>query len=342
MSRSSSPARPDRLAPRPHRIVIAGFPPAQMLDVAGPLEVFSVANANAEQAGLPQPYDVVLVAPEAGKLETSSGVPLFASHSIYDQTLDVDTLLLAGGQGARMAIRDTGLMAAVAALCERAERVGSICTGAFPLAATGALDGKRATTHWAYFDEFACIFPSVEIDRDALFIGEGKFHTSAGVSAGIDFALALVEKDLGRQLALQVARELVVFLKRPGGQSQFSAQLTADIAADDPDRFAELTRWMSTNLDGDLSVDVLAERMAMSTRNFARRFSEAMKVTPGQYVQMLRIDAARRLLTDSDMPVTKVADRCGFPSAEAMRVAFQRHLNVAPSDFRARFQCTDN
>jgi transcriptional regulator GlxA family with amidase domain len=339
MQELSSPPRRAGSAGRPHVVVIAGFPPAQMLDITGPLEVFAIANAAAEFAGMPQPYEVVLAAPETGLLETTSGVPLLASRSLYDATLEADTLLLAGGKGARMSIRDRKLMAAVAELCVRAERVGSICTGAFPLAATGALDGKRATTHWAHFDEFAGIFPTVDIDRDALFVGEGKFHTSAGISAGIDFALALVEQDHGRKLALEVARALVVFLKRPGGQSQFSAQLTAEIAADDPDRFAELLQWMSANLTGDLSIDVLAERMAMSTRNFTRRFTAAMKMTPGQHVQMLRIDAARRLLTDSDMPVARIADRCGFPSAEAMRVAFQRHLNVAPSDFRARFQC---
>lgn len=323
---------------QPHRIVIVGFPPAQMLDITGPLDVFTGANSAAVAAGLPAPYAVELAAPGAGLLATSSGVPIHASRDVFDAALAADTLLLAGGQGARAMPADAKLVGALAALCRRSPRVASICTGAFALAATGSLEQRRATTHWGHFDEFAAAFPNVRIDRDALFVSDGKFHTSAGVSAGIDSALALVEHDLGRAIALEVARELVVFLKRPGGQSQFSAQLAADVGADDPDRFGELTRWIADHLDGDLSVEILAERSAMSPRNFARRFIAAMKVAPAKYVQMLRIDAARRHLSEGDLPVARIAGRCGFASAEAMRLAFQRHLNVTPTDFRARFQ----
>jgi transcriptional regulator GlxA family with amidase domain len=323
---------------QPHRVVIVGFPPAQMLDITGPLDVFTAANQAAAAAGLAQPYEVTLAAPGGGLLATSSGVPLHASRDVFDASLDADTVLLAGGPGARSMPADAKLVAALDALCRRTARVGSICTGAFALAATGSLTQRRATTHWAHFDEFATAFPDVRIDRDALFVSDGKFHSSAGVSAGIDSAIALVEHDLGRAMALEVARELVVFLRRPGGQAQFSAQLAAEVGADDPDRFGELTRWIAENLEGDLSVEILAERSAMSPRNFARRFIAAMKVAPAKYVQMLRIDAARRQLSDGDLPVARVAGRCGFASAEAMRLAFQRHLNVTPTDFRARFQ----
>jgi transcriptional regulator GlxA family with amidase domain len=323
--------------PHPHRIVIVGFAPAQMLDITGPLEVFTAANQVAA-AGLAPPYQVELAAPGAGLLATSSGVPIQASRDLFDPTLDADTLLLAGGKGARTVRADATLVGALAALCARIPRVGSICTGAFALASTGALDRRRATTHWAHFDEFAAAYPGVLIERDALFVSDGKFHSSAGVSAGIDSALALVEHDLGRAAALRVARELVVFLKRPGGQSQFSAQLAAEVGADDPDRFGELTRWIAAHLEGDLTVEMLAERSAMSARNFARRFIAAMRVAPGKYVQLLRIDAARRHLSDSDLPLARIAARCGFASAEAMRLAFQRHLNVTPGEFRARFQ----
>lgn len=322
----------------PHRVVVVGFPPAQMLDVTGPLEVFSLANTLAELGGRPKPYEVVLAGPTAGMLATTAGVGMWAPHGLDEAGLAGDTVLLAGGPGARAAVRDTGLMAQVAALCGRARRVGSICTGAFPMAAIGALDGQRATTHWAHFDEFAGLFPQVQIDRDALFVSVGKYHSSAGISAGIDFALSLVETDHGRALALSVAQALVVFLKRPGGQSQFSAQLAAEARADDPDRFGELTRWMADNLATELSVTTLADRAAMSVRNFTRRFTQAMGVTPGEYVQRLRVDAARRLLTEGDAPIARVAERCGFASAEAMRLAFVRHVNVAPSEFRARFQ----
>ena len=324
----------------PHQILIVAFAPAQMLDITGPLEVFTVANDIALASGRAAPYRVTLAASTVGPLATTSGVEIVATARVGDAGLDVDTLLLAGGRGARMAAGDKPLVAALARLCAAAGRVGSICTGAFPLAATGLLDGRRATTHWAHFDEFANRFPQVAIERDALFVMEGKFHSSAGISAGIDYALALVDQDLGRPVALAVARELVVFLKRPGGQSQFSAQLAADTQAPDPDRFAELTRWMHANLTADLSVDLLAARCAMSSRNFARRFAEAMNVAPGKYVQTLRVDAARRLLTDGQLPVERVAERCGFASAEALRLSFQRHLAVAPSQFRARFQRT--
>jgi transcriptional regulator GlxA family with amidase domain len=323
---------------QPHRIVIVAFAPAQMLDITGPLDVFTAANSAAVAAGHPAPYAVELAAPGGGLIETSSGVPIHASRDVFDATLAADTLLLAGGPGARAMPADAPLVAALSALCRRTPRVGSICTGSFALASTGSLEQRCATTHWAHFDEFAAAFPNVRIDRDALFVIDGKFHSSAGVSAGIDSALALVEHDLGRAAALEVARELVVFLKRPGGQSQFSAHLAAEVGADDPDRFGELTRWIADNLNADLSVEILAERCAMSPRNFARRFIAAIKVAPAKYVQMLRIDAARRHLSEGDLPVARIAGRCGFASAEAMRLAFQRHLNVTPTDFRARFQ----
>jgi len=327
---------------RPHRILLAGFPPAQMLDISGPLDVFTIANELSEAKACPAPYHISLAGPAAGALMTTSGVPLQAEFSLFDTTLKPDTLLICGGRGARMSSRDPRLVGALAALCERAHRVGSICTGAFPLAATGALDGHHATTHWAHFDEFSNQFPQVEIDRDALFLSAGKCHTSAGITAGIDFCLSLVERDLGRALALQVAQELVVFMKRPGGQSQFSTLLMHDATGADKAPFDALVRWMGEHLHEDLSVDVLAGRVAMSPRHFARRFSLALKTAPGKYVQMLRLDAARRMLTESTLSVKQIADRCGFQSVETMRIAFQRSLNTSPSDFRARFQSSEH
>lgn len=322
----------------PHRVVLVAFPPAQMLDITGPLDVFAEANQAALAAGLARPYQIVLAAPAIGPVATSAGITINASADLFDPALGADTLLLAGGAGARMVHGDGALVAALRSLCLRVERVASICTGAFALAATGLIDGRRTTTHWAHFDEFALAFPKVLIERDALFLDDGKYHSSAGISAGIDYTLALVERDLGRTIALQVARELVMFLKRPGGQSQFSAQLAAQVDAGDPDRFGELTRWIAAHLADDLSVELMADKIAMSPRNFARRFIEAMNVTPIKYVQTLRVDAARRLLSESALPVARIAERCGFASAEAMRLAFHRHLNVTPADFRARFQ----
>lgn len=312
-----------------------------MLDISGPLDVFTIANELSEAAGCGAPYRVDLAAPSAGALMTTSGVALQAEFSLLDTTLRPDTLLVCGGRGARAASRDAGLVKALATLCERAHRVGSICTGAFPLAATGALDGHRATTHWGHFDEFSDQFPHIDIDRDALFLSAGKCHTSAGITAGIDFCLSLVERDLGRAIALSVARELVVFMKRPGGQSQFSTLLMHDAAGDGKTPFAQLAAWMAEHLTDDLSVDVLAARVAMSPRHFARRFNAALKVAPGRYVQMLRLEAARRLLTESTLSVKQIADRCGFQSVETMRIAFQRNLNTSPSEFRDRFQTVE-
>ncbi|UGQ49138.1 GlxA family transcriptional regulator [Massilia endophytica] len=324
----------------PHRVVIVAFPPAQMLDISGPLDVFAMANVLSRNAGQPEPYELVLAAPEAGPLATTSGVSLLATHSLHDPALTADTLLVAGGPGARQASGGGPLIDALRALCERSGRIGSICTGAFPLAATGLLDHGRATTHWAHFDEFASQFPDVELERNALFVDAGPCHSSAGISAGIDYALSLLEGDQGRALAMQVARGLVVFLKRPGGQAQFSAQLASQASASDAHRFAELTQWMADNLEADLSVERLAERMAMSPRNFARRFVEKMNMAPAKYVERLRVDAARRLLTDGNLPLARVAERCGFSSPDTMRLAFKRHIDVAPNEFRARFRST--
>lgn len=325
---------------RPHRIVIAAFAPAQMLDISGPLDVFSTANECVVNAGKPAPYELVVAAAQAGPVMTTSGVALVATASLHDPDLRADTLLIAGGAGARMAVRDEALIGALTALCERVPRVGSICTGLFPLAATGLVDQSRATTHWAHFDEFTALFPQVCLDEHALFITNAKCHSAAGVTAGIDYSLALVEADLGRRLALEVARNLVLFLKRPGGQAQFSAPLAAEAAAGNPDRFAELTQWILHNLKSDLSVELLAERVAMSPRNFTRRFAETMKIAPGKYVEKLRIDVARRKLTDGEQSLDRIAAHCGFASAEAMRLSFKRHLDITPTDFRARFRST--
>ncbi|WP_457337392.1 GlxA family transcriptional regulator [Rhizobacter sp. P5_C2] len=321
-----------------HKVLIVAFAPAQLLDVVGPLEVFAGANGVAARAGRAPPYAIEVAAPQAGPLATTSGVPLLATALSARRSRSPDTLLLSGGPGARAAVADPALVHRLAVLAERTPRVGSICTGAYTLAATGLLDGRRATTHWAHFEDFAALFPRVEIDREALFVADGKYHTSAGISAGIDSALALVESDLGRAIALEVAQALVVYLKRPGGQSQFSVRLADGAAADGSEQIASLVRWMAAHPRGDLSVEALAERMAMSGRTFARHFAAVMRTSPAKYVQALRIDIARRMLTGSDHSIERVAQHSGFVSAEAMRTAFQHQLDVSPSEFRRRFR----
>lgn len=322
----------------PHRVLMLALPMAQTLDVVGPMEVFAQANWRARAGGRPDPYLLELAAPVAGPVETTSGIALQATRRFSARLPPPDTLIVAGGPGTRSAIHDRKLIATLRRMAEQAPRVASVCTGAYPLAATGLLDGRRATTHWHVCDAFARRFRKVNVDADAIFVIDGKFHTSAGVTAGIDLALALVERDLGRREALGIARQLVVFLRRPGGQSQFSAHLQAEPDSDGDARFAALTTWMLAHLDADLSVEALAHRAAMSPRNFARRFTAEMGATPARYVQRLRLDAARRLLTDGELPIAEVARRCGYGTVETMRLAFQRQLKVAPQEFRNRFQ----
>lgn len=323
---------------KPRRVVIVAFSPALMLDITGPLDALAAANSALKDMGKPPAYEVFLAAPNGGAVATTSGISINATHDLFQPDLEADTLIIAGGPGARAMINNPRLVDAMRRVCQRSTRVASICTGAFALASTGVLSKGRATTHWAHFDEFEDAFPDVDLERDALYLSEGKYHTAAGVSAGIDYTLALIQHDLGRQLALRAAQALVVFLKRPGGQSQFSAHLAAEVRAEDPDKFGELSRWMEANLADDISVSIMADRMAMSPRNFARRFKQAMNVTPTAHLQMLRVDAARRLLSDSTLSIARTAKRCGFASTAAMRAEFLAHIHVTPEEFRARFQ----
>ncbi|WP_139232774.1 GlxA family transcriptional regulator [Duganella sp. CF458] len=323
---------------KPRRVVMVAFPPAQMLDITGPLDALAAANSALAELGKSPAYEVFLAAPGGGAVATTSGISINATVDLFQPGLEADIVIIAGGPGARAMINHPGHVEAMRNLCQRSGRVASICTGAFALASTGVLNHSRATTHWAHFEEFEEAFPAIDLERDALYLSDGKYHTSAGVSAGIDYTLALIQHDLGKQLALSAARALVVFLKRPGGQSQFSAHLAAEVRAEDPDRFGDLSRWMEANLADDISVTMMADKMAMSPRNFARRFKQAMNVTPATHLQMLRVDAARRLLSESSLSAARIAKRCGFASTSAMRADFLTHVHVTPEEFRSRFQ----
>jgi transcriptional regulator GlxA family with amidase domain len=323
--------------PRPHHVALLAFADAQLLDICGPLEVFSRAARlrSAEGRGGPPPYTVEVLARSAGPLMTSSTIELLAKRPFGAVRGGVDTLLISGGRGTRAAMADAQLIAFVRRLAPKVRRLASVCTGSFVLAETGLLDGKRATTHWAYCNELAARFPRVTVDPDPIFIRQGRIYTSAGVTAGMDLALAMVEEDHGPQLARAVARELVLFLQRPGGQSQFSAQLTVQQADRAP--LNELQAWMTDHLREDLSVAALARRVGMSPRNFARVFTRDVGLTPARLVERLRVEAARRRLEESRDGVETVADDCGFGSAESLRRAFVRTLRVAPSAYRSRF-----
>jgi len=310
---------------------------AQILDITGPLEVFSRTARWLKETGRTQglAYEVEIVKEQPGLVMTSSGLQLVAERS-WRQVRTVDTLLVTGGLGYREAVSNGPLLEWITKQTSVADRVASICTGAFVLAAAGLLDGGRATTHWAYCEQLSRYCPNTSVEPDAIYVRSGNIYTSAGVTAGMDLALAMVEDDWGRDVALAVARELVLFLKRPGGQSQFSTFLAAQETGSE--RFRKLQLWVLDNLTADLSVSALAERMAMSPRNFARAFASEVGQTPGKFVQQARLESARRMLEETNHHVDQVAWRCGYNSPETLRRAFLKYLRVPPGDYRHRFQ----
>jgi transcriptional regulator GlxA family with amidase domain len=312
------------------RVVIVAFPGVQTLDVTGPAEVLRAATKIH-----PPGYEVTVVAPGEGPLRTST-VTMVPDSSFNACRFPIDTLIVAGGTGTRRAEEDEALIAWLREAAGRARRVASVCTGALLLAKGGLLDGRRATTHWASCAELAARYPAVTVEPDPIFVRDGNVATSAGVTAGMDLALALVEEDLGRDVALSAARWLVLFLKRPGGQSQFSAQLAAQTAERAPLR--ELQAWIPDHLDRDLSVPALARRSAMSERNFARAFRRETGMTPAAYVEAARVESARMALETGDLPVENVARQSGFGTVETMRRAFRRRVGVSPVDYRTRFR----
>jgi transcriptional regulator GlxA family with amidase domain len=311
-------------------VVIVTFADAQVLDVTGPAEVFSVAT----RLGAEPAYEVVVASPAGGPVRTTSGIELSA-RTLGSVRGQVDTLVVAGGNGTRAAVRDRGLVDAVRRLAGRARRVTSVCTGAFVLAEAGLLDGRRATTHWASADALARRHPAVEVDARPIFVRDGPVWTSAGVTAGMDLALALVAEDHGPEVARSVARWLVLYLQRPGGQAQFSAHLDGQVAR--RGSLQELQAWMADHLDEDLGVAALARRAAMSERHFARRFRAETGRTPADHVEALRTEAACRLLEATDEPIEGVARRCGFGTVETMYRAFRRRHATTPARHRAFF-----
>jgi transcriptional regulator GlxA family with amidase domain len=324
-----------RSSPNPVRVIdVLTYPAVQLLDVTGPVQVFASANDLVARAGGMRPYLLRVVAQGGQGVTASAGVALVAGP-LTQVGEELDTLLIAGGEGAEAAAENVLLVDWVRKRATQARRIASVCTGAFLLAAAGVLDGRRAATHWMYCAKLAQRFPTVRVEPDPIFVCDGPVWTSAGVTAGIDLALALVEEDLGRSVALAVARYLVVFLKRPGGQAQFSAALALQ-AADDT--FGRLHEWINGHLVDDLSLSVLADQAGMSERSFSRHYAEATGQTPARAIERLRVEAARHLLSDSGLPVKRIAQRCGLGSEETMRRSFLRLLGVTPQDYRSRFQ----
>ncbi|MEU5190699.1 GlxA family transcriptional regulator [Streptomyces klenkii] len=325
--------------PLSHRVVIAVFPDVDLLDVTGPAEVFALANREtAGRAG----YRVRLAGPAAGEVRTSAGVRLLADQAFGEVGGHVDTLLVPGavdmtGDGPVARI-DADVVAWVKDTAAHARRVASVCVGAHVLAAAGLLDGKTATTHWSTAAQLAAEHPAVTVDPDPIFVrtDRGRLWTGAGISACLDLALALVAEDLGEDVALAVARQLVMYLKRQGGQSQFSVPLSRPASARrDID---ELRLWIADHLYGDLSAEVLAARMCLSERHFARVFKQETGVSPAAYVEAARVEVARRLLETTDGPLDQVAAAAGLGSVETLHRAFRRQLATTPAAYRRRFR----
>jgi transcriptional regulator GlxA family with amidase domain len=315
------------------RIVILAFPGVQPLDVIGPAEVFAGADVLAGGGA----YDVEVVAKEPGAITVRGG-----GYSLSPKTTTarcrgpIDTLIVAGGTGVKAAEGDQALIRWVRSAARRSRRVTSVCSGSFLLARAGLLEGRTVTTHWASTAELARRHPELTVDPKPIFVRDGNVWTSAGVTSGMDLSLALVEEDLGRETAIEIARWLVLFLQRPGGQAQFSSHLATQLAEREPLR--ELQAWIADNLDADLRVESLAERAAMSPRNFARFFRRETGMTPAAYVEVLRVERARQLLEEAADPVELVSAQCGFGTPETMRRAFARQVGAAPAEYRARFR----
>jgi transcriptional regulator GlxA family with amidase domain len=315
-------------------VLMVLFDQVQSLDVTGPLEVFTGANAWQASRGAAPAYAIRTASLGGHAVRTSSGLRLTPDGDLRDPAqLDPDLLIVPGGEGSRRP--DPELTAWLRAHGGQARRLVSVCTGAFLLAGAGLLAGRRVTTHWAYCGALAARYPEVTVEPDPIFIRDGNVATSAGVTAGIDLALALAEEDLGREAALDIARYLVVFLRRPGNQAQFSAQLAGQLASREPLR--DVQRWIADHPAADLSVETLARAASLSPRQFARAFAAEVGMSPGRYVDQVRLEAARRRLEDTADGVAQTARSCGYGTPEAMRRAFVRVLGVSPGEYRRRF-----
>jgi transcriptional regulator GlxA family with amidase domain len=325
------PAPPSNPKPRPHRVIMVAFDAAEFLDVIGPMETF--ASAAALLPG-PAAYSLAIAAREIRPLTASSGLAILPTAD-YAAIAEADTVLVAGGAGIEAASKDLELGEALRRASRTSCRIGSVCTGAFVLAAAGLLDGRRAVTHWNWCARLAERYPAVSVDPDPIFLLDRGIWTSAGVTAGIDMALAMIERDHGPKLAIRTAQELVMFRRRPGGQSQFSAELTLQATPHRPIQL--LQAWILENLAADLSVETLADRAAMSARNFARVFRRETRMTPARFVEQARLQKARELLELSAISVEAVASACGYQSADVLARALMRRLGVGPLDYRRRF-----
>jgi transcriptional regulator GlxA family with amidase domain len=317
-------------------IVFFALPPVREIDLVGPIDVF--ATANQITGGKPL-YNLRVVSAESvkgGRLAGMFGIHLSCDDDYRSFKGEIDTLLVPGGIGVEQKAATPAAIQWLRKAAKKSRRVGSICTGTFLLAQAGLLDGRRVGTHWCFAAELAKRYPKIKVDPDPIWIQDGNYYTSAGVTSGIDLSLALVEEDHGAALALEVARIMVVFLKRPGNQAQFSVSLAAQKTERKP--LHELQVWITEHLTANLSIEALAQRVAMSPRNFQRVFTTEVGKPPAQYIEEVRIEAARRFLERTTQSLDEIADRCGFSSADVMGRAFVRLLHATPGEYRSRFR----
>jgi transcriptional regulator GlxA family with amidase domain len=321
------------------RIGVLIFRDVQALDVVGPTDAFAaaaIAEGNGTRRRL---YEVFTVAASNKEVVSESGVA-FKPHHTFDACPEMDTLVIPGGCGIRDPSVSRKLAPWIARQAGRTRRVAAVCTGTFGLAATGLLHNRRVTTHWRYAQDLATRYPELQVDANALYLKDGRFYTSAGITSGIDLALALIEEDCGPAVSLQVARELVVYLRRAGGQAQYSEPL--EFEAKSIDRFADIARWIATNLHRRITIDALARRVSLGPRQVSRRFKATFGTTPADFVESLRMKEAQRRLAMSDASIKRVAVSLGYRSTQVFRGAFERRFGVSPGTYRGRFGATHN
>ena len=322
--------------PKPLRIAIFAYPDVQGLDVSGPLEMFARTTRLLREEGRTQPgYSIEVVGNRAGPIAASSGFRFLPDSTFRTVKGEIDTLLVVGGRGVEALLGDREVLDWLRRMAVRVRRLASVCTGAFLLAEAGLLDRRKVTTHWSRAADLARRYPRLRVEEDRIWVKDGNIYSSAGVSAGMDLALALIEEDFGADVALAVARAMVVYLRRPGDQSQYSAPLRLQAARTPTVR--DLVSWAAEHPATDLSVPALARRIGRSPRQLSRVFKKELGVAPAEAVEQLRLEAARRALQQTGAGLKEVADRCGFGSAEVLRRTFLRVLHVTPSAYRARF-----
>ena len=316
------------------RVGILGFDGLTALDLVGPHEAFAAASDILRSTDNSVAYDLAVIGVTRKPLHATSGLTITPRFHL-DSAPAFDTLIIPGGYGLREPAVNRRVARWIREREPKTRRVVSVCTGIYALAASGLLDGRRVTTHWGYADDVARRFPALRVDPDALFVKDGKFYTSAGITAGIDLALDMIEEDFGRRIALMVARALVVYLKRPGGQEQYSEPLQFQFQS--TNRIGEVAQWMTRNLKKDLSVEALAERATLSVRHFSRRFKAATGSSAGAYAESLRLGEGRNRLVQSKSSVATIAASVGFASADSFRRAFERRYGISPTGYRTRF-----